>query len=56
MKAPAKKHLCFKNWYEYSSAMESDIILEGFNIVELEYSLRYINTIGDGDSLGLDNL
>ena len=56
MKVPAKKHLCFKNWYESSRAMESDIILEGFNMAESKYGLKYIKMIGDGDSSVLDNL
>ena len=56
MKVPAKKHLCFKNWYESSRAMESDIILEGFNMAESRYGLRYTKMIGDGDSSVLDNL
>ena len=44
------KHTCFKNWNSSSSAMETDIILEGFLECETQHGLRYISFIGDGDS------
>ena len=34
------KHCCFKNWTESSTAMESDIIVEGFNLSKCMYGLR----------------
>ena len=43
-------HTCFRNWKESSSAMESDIILKGFQQSEQQHGLRYIRFIGDGDS------
>ena len=45
-----KEHECFRNWAGSSSSMESDIILEGFCLVEKQHGLRYTNFIGDGDS------
>ena len=45
-----RDHICFKNWNESSSAMETDIILEGFKQAESNHGLRYIKFIGDGDS------
>ena len=44
------QHICFKNWNESSSQMESDIILEGFKQSEEVHGVRYIRFIGDGDS------
>ena len=43
-------HHCFKNWEGSSSAMEQDIIVEGFSKSEQMHGLRYIGLIGDGDS------
>ena len=43
-------HICFKNWNGASASMESDIILEGFQIAEQQHGVRYIKFIGDGDS------
>ena len=45
-----KEHTCFKNWPDSSSAMETDIILEGFKQAEKVHGVRYIRFIGDGDS------
>ena len=43
-------HRCFKNWDKSSTAMETDIILEGFlRSIEL-YNIRFLRMIGDGDS------
>ena len=45
-----KCHVCYKNWSDSSSAMEADIILEGFQQAEGEHGVRYIRMVGDGDS------
>lgn len=43
-------HTCFKNWNGSSSAMEADIIVEGFcRSIEMHH-LRYKTFIADGDS------
>lgn len=44
------KHVCFRNWSESSSEMETDIILEGFLQAERVHGVRYTQFIGDGDS------
>ena len=47
------EHKCFKNWSSTSTAMESDIILEGFNTSIKLHKLKYtkmIKMIGDGDT------
>ena len=44
------KHTCFRNWNSSSSAMETDIILEGFLKCETQHGLCYISFIGDGNS------
>jgi len=33
-------HICFKNWEEASALMESDIIVEGFNLAEQQHGVR----------------
>lgn len=43
-------HQCFKNWNETSTAMESDIIVEGFCQSVTMHNLIYDKLIGDGDS------
>lgn len=43
-------HKCFKNWSGTSTAMESDIIVEGFKISISAHNLKYTKMIGDGDS------
>ena len=48
MEAP--EHTCFKNWDSSSSAMEQDIIVEGFCRSEEMHSLWYIGIIGVGNS------
>ena len=45
------QHICFKNWNESSSQMESDIILEGFKQSEEVHGVRYIRFIGDCDAV-----
>ena len=47
---PRDKHVCFRNWSESSSEMETDIILEGFLEAERVHGVRYTKFIGDGDS------
>ena len=44
------QHTCFLNWNGSSSAMEADIILDGFRNCEEQHGVRYIEFIGDGDS------
>ncbi|XP_042913216.1 uncharacterized protein, partial [Parasteatoda tepidariorum] len=45
-----KQHACSKNWSGPSSAMESDIIVNGFlNSMDM-YGVKYSKMIGDGDS------
>lgn len=46
----AKTHTCYKNWEGSAPAMESDIIVDGFNESEAAYGLRYLRFVGDGDS------
>ncbi|KAF0705631.1 Uncharacterized protein FWK35_00033523, partial [Aphis craccivora] len=43
-------HLCFKNWSAPSTAMEADIIVEGFKQSVSMHNLIYSQLIGDGDS------
>ena len=49
---PPKKHKCFKNWDSNapSTAMETDIILEGFKCSVETHGLIYDTIITDGDS------
>ncbi|XP_065907494.1 uncharacterized protein [Dysidea avara] len=44
------EHTCFLNWDQSSSAMETDIIVEGFCQSETQHGLHYTEFIGDGDS------
>ncbi|KAB0790406.1 hypothetical protein PPYR_15226, partial [Photinus pyralis] len=44
------KHVCFKNWEGSSSAMEADIIVEGFCQSLKQHGLKYKKFIADGDS------
>ena len=48
--SPTPSHQCFKNWNGTSCAMESDIIVEGFQLSEQMHGIRYMWFIGDGDS------
>ena len=43
-------HMCYKNWNASSPAMESDILVEGFNQAERTHGVRYMRLVGDGDS------
>lgn len=41
-----RPHSCFRNWSGPSTAMEADIIVEGFKFCEREYKLRFnVNVI-----------
>ena len=44
------EHECYKNWDGSSSAMETDIIVEGFKKCIEQHSVKYTKFIGDGDS------
>ena len=48
--------LIYHNWSGSSAAMESDIIVEGFQSSEQTHGLRYMRAIGDGDSSVVANL
>ena len=48
--SPCPSHQCFKNWNGSSCAMESDIIVQGFQLAEQMHGVRYRWFIGDGDS------
>lgn len=43
-------HLCFRNWNGSSTAMEAEILAEGFKCSEDMYGIRYTKFIADGDS------
>lgn len=43
-------HLCYKNWNGTSTAMEADIIVEGFRQSIPMHNIIYHKLIGDGDS------
>lgn len=47
---PAKDHVCSKNWTGPSTAMETDIIVEGLKYLEEVHSIRCTRLIGDGDT------
>ena len=53
---PTPHHRCYRNWSGSSAAMESDIIVEGFQSSEQTHGLRYMRVIGDGDSSVVANL
>ena len=42
--------MCFKNWDGTSTAMEADIIVEGFRQSIPMHNIIYNKLIGDGDS------
>ncbi|XP_074026881.1 uncharacterized protein isoform X2 [Leptinotarsa decemlineata] len=44
------EHKCFKNWSGTSTAMETDIIVEGFKCSLEMHGPKYMKMIGDGDS------
>lgn len=45
-----KNHVCYKNYEGSSTAMEQDILVEGFRLSEAMHGVRYKYMIGDGDS------
>lgn len=47
---PVPPHTCSKNWDLPSTAMESDVIREGFQNSISEHGLVYNQFVGDGDS------
>lgn len=47
---PAKDHICYKNWDKASTAMESEIIVEGFLQSKELHGIKYGYLVGDGDS------
>ena len=49
-KIPYKEHVCYKNWNNSSTAMESDIIVDGLNYLKDTYNIKCLRIIGDGDS------
>lgn len=49
-KISAPEHKCYKNWSGTSSAMESDIIVEGFQQSMPLHGVKFSRMIGDGDS------
>ena len=53
---PPKKHECYRNWDGSSSAMETDMLVEGFKAAESMHGLRYMRMTGDGDSSVLPNI
>ena len=44
------EHTCYRNWDGFSSAMETDIIVEGFKKCIQQHGIKYTKFIGDGDS------
>ncbi|GBM20882.1 hypothetical protein AVEN_224125-1 [Araneus ventricosus] len=44
------EHKCFRNWMGSSSAMEADIIVDGFTKSVEMHGVKYARFIGDGDS------
>ncbi|GBN00759.1 hypothetical protein AVEN_220264-1 [Araneus ventricosus] len=44
------EHKCFRNWMGSSSAMEADIIVDGFTKRVEMHGVKYARFIGDGDS------
>ena len=44
------EHTCYKNWDGSSSAMETDIIVEGFKKCIQQHGIKYTKFIGNGDS------
>lgn len=53
---PSDTHLCYKNWNGSASAMEADIIAEGFRLSVSMYNIKYTIVIGDGDSSVMEKI
>ena len=51
-----QKHTCYKNWTGSSSAMETDILVCGFNAAEHMHGVRYMCVVGGGDSSVIANI
>ncbi|XP_074034660.1 uncharacterized protein [Leptinotarsa decemlineata] len=49
-KVEIPQHKCFKNWIGTSTSMETDIIVEGFRSSITTHGLKYLTSVGDGDS------
>lgn len=49
-------HNCYRNWKGSSGAMESDILVCGFNAAEKMHGIRYMRVVGDGDSSVMSNI
>ncbi|KAH0807689.1 hypothetical protein GEV33_015102 [Tenebrio molitor] len=49
-KSIPSEHLCFRNWAGPSTAMETDIIAEGFKRSLDMHGIKYTRMVGDGDS------
>ena len=47
---PVPTHECHRNWEGSSTAMETDIIVKGFQESERMHGLQFLEVIGDGDS------
>ncbi|ODM87173.1 hypothetical protein Ocin01_19509 [Orchesella cincta] len=45
-----KDHTCYKNWNKASTAMEQDILLDGFKQSLQVHGIAYLQFVGDGDS------
>lgn len=45
-----RQHSCYKNWQGPSTAMEGDIIVEGFKHSITMHGIKYTKVVGDGDS------
>lgn len=45
-KSMPDEHVCFRNWTKSASAMEADIIVEGFKSSVLMHNLKYNCLIG----------
>lgn len=52
----AKEHECYRNYSGASTAMETDIVVQGFQSSEEMHGLQYLLYIGDGDSSVFANL
>ncbi|KAK2722180.1 hypothetical protein QYM36_002661, partial [Artemia franciscana] len=50
-KVPPLDHFSYLNWNGSSSGMEQDMMVEGFVLSILIHGLRYLQFIGDGDSI-----
>ena len=49
-------HQCYRNWNASSPAMESDILVEGFQQAEQTHGVCYMRLVGDGDSSVMNSI